>query len=64
MPYGFDFMKWSMMNALKPSNRDKRNKHRKGIVCCHKCGYGGTLRKIDDKYICNKCYKELQNERR
>ncbi len=62
MPDGFDFWKWVAFSMPKPSKRDK---HVKGYVCCCKCGRTGvTLRKTENKYICNECYKkELQNER-
>lgn len=61
MPYEFDFMKWFLGEALKSVKRDKK-KHVKGYVCCEKCKRTGiTLRKINDRYLCNDCYKELQN---
>ena len=59
MPLSSDFLKWLDLSLPKPSKRDK---HVKGVVCCHKCGRTGvTLRKFDSKYICNDCYKEIQN---
>ena len=56
-----DMYKCLLADALKSSKKDKK-KHVKSYVCCEKCKRTGvTLRKIDDDYICNDCYKELQN---
>lgn len=60
MPYGLDIYKWLMGDALKSAKRDEK-KHVKGYVCCEKCKRTGvTLRKINDTYLCNDCYKELR----
>ena len=60
MANGLDIYKWLLGDALKSAERDKR-KHVKGYVCCEKCKRTGvTLRKVNDYYICNDCYKELQ----
>lgn len=61
MPDGLDIYKWLLGDALKSIKKDKK-KHIKGYVCCAKCKRAGvTLRKINDEYICNDCYKEIQN---
>lgn len=56
---GIDIYKWIMHDIYK---EQKEGKYVKGYVCCKKCKRTGvTLRKIKDEYICNDCYKELQN---
>lgn len=63
MPDGFDFYKWFLGDALKPDKRSKK-KHITGCVRCEKCKRSGvTLRKINDEYFCNDCYKEKKNGR-
>ena len=58
MPNELDMYKWFLGEVLKSIKKDKK-KHAKGYVCCIKCKRTGvTLRKINDEYICNVCYKE------
>lgn len=48
---------------LFPKKPKWDSKHRYGQkVKCSKCGNGGTLYAVNNKYYCGKCKKEVMNQ--
>lgn len=51
------------ISNLFPKKPKWDSKHRYGIpVKCYRCGNGGTLYAVNNKYYCGKCKKEVMNQ--